>query len=179
MNNYYCGTKITESDWRLYEQKILPNPKSKDFLLYKMQYLNRGFGASRSFFIKDFDMDITATYAKKDWDNSGDLKNNNRHIVSIKKGREEVEFDYWQSISECRVKTEKDALFAFRCFVEDALCGLDTFEEFCSNLGYDVDSRKAEKVHQECIKQMQKFVQLFGIDNMGMVLEKLSEMGIE
>ena len=32
----------------------------------------------------------------------------------------------------------------------DAQCGSDTFEDFCANLGYDSDSRKAESIYREC-----------------------------
>lgn len=42
----------------------------------------------------------------------------------------------------------------------DAQCGSDTFEDFCSNLGYDTDSRKALETYLECQTAVQKLRKL-------------------
>ena len=36
------------------------------------------------------------------------------------------------------------------CLYSDADCGNDTFSDFCSNLGYDKDSRKALEIYLAC-----------------------------
>ncbi len=36
------------------------------------------------------------------------------------------------------------------CLFLDAVCGSTTFAEFCSDFGYDEDSRKAEKTWKAC-----------------------------
>lgn len=41
-----------------------------------------------------------------------------------------------------------------------------TFEEFCSNYGYDEDSRKAEKVYRALRKETQALDRLFGEEGM-------------
>jgi hypothetical protein len=39
-----------------------------------------------------------------------------------------------------------------------------TFEEFCRELGYDPDSRKAEKIYRACARIAPKVRKLFGAD---------------
>jgi hypothetical protein len=36
------------------------------------------------------------------------------------------------------------------CLMSDAQCGADTFEDFCSNCGYDTDSRRALDIYLTC-----------------------------
>jgi hypothetical protein len=36
-----------------------------------------------------------------------------------------------------------------------------TFEEFCSELGYDTDSRTAEKIYKKCKKQLEKLNKIY------------------
>lgn len=48
------------------------------------------------------------------------------------------------------IRSPKEVVEAFQCFVSDATSGLQGFEEFCSELGYDTDSRAAERTHKAC-----------------------------
>ena len=50
------------------------------------------------------------------------------------------------------------------CLLSDALCGQDTFEEFCVNYGYDTDSRKALEIYLACQKTEQDLRKLLGND---------------
>lgn len=93
-------------------------------------------------------------------------------------------FKYYDSAQACMDgKTElspKDLLYCFRCFIDDALAGVDTFEDFCGNLGFDTDSRKAERVHKACIKTLEKAEALgLATDDLYDALEVLSKGGIE
>jgi hypothetical protein len=48
------------------------------------------------------------------------------------------------------------------------------FEDFCDNLGYDSDSRKAEKIYNDTKRQAEKFENMFGEEGIQQ-LEKLYE----
>ena len=50
------------------------------------------------------------------------------------------------------------------CLLSDALCGQDTFEDFCNNLGYNADSRKDLEVYLVCQKTEQDLRKLLGND---------------
>lgn len=69
-------------------------------------------------------------------------------------------FKFYTSIHDYQTgkdrMTQKDLSFALYCFVSDALAGRQTFAEFCSEFGYDTDSRQAEKTHQLCVQSHQK-----------------------
>jgi len=61
--------------------------------------------------------------------------------------------DYTNNVVELK---ENDLLNSFDCFVSDGIAGLESFESFCDNFGYDRDSRKAENIYKECIKSAEK-----------------------
>lgn len=48
------------------------------------------------------------------------------------------------------------------CLVMDAGCATGTFEDFCSDLGYDSDSRTAERTYHACQKTELDLRRIFG-----------------
>lgn len=48
--------------------------------------------------------------------------------------------------------------------VRDADCGNYSLDEFCSELGYEEDSRKAEKIWRQCKAMLPKVKKFFGAD---------------
>lgn len=57
--------------------------------------------------------------------------------------------------------TAEDVL---ECLRSDACTDGDTFEEFCFSLGYDSDSRKAEKLYKAVQRQTDKLRRFLGAD---------------
>ena len=54
-----------------------------------------------------------------------------------------------------------------------------TFEDFCSEFGYDTDSRKAEKVYKAVVREWKGISRVFGVDGSGRyntLLNKLQEI---
>ena len=95
-----------------------------------------------------------------------------------------VEFDFYGSSADYNngkvSLNEEEVLWAFRCFIDDAIMGLSSFEDFCAELGYDVDSLSAYRTHQLCIESLKKTESL-GIDEDGLyeIISELVEMGVE
>ena len=56
--------------------------------------------------------------------------------------------------------TEPTALDVLYSFIADLVNG-ESFEDWCGNLGYDTDSRKAEKVYLACLKQEENIKGMF------------------
>lgn len=86
----------------------------------------------------------------------------NKYDVSVTNAEtgNKTSFDFYDSTHNynnavTEIKGE-DLLNAFQCFISDAIAGDYSFEDFCSEFGYDTDSRSAEKVYKECIKSMNK-----------------------
>lgn len=75
--------------------------------------------------------------------------------------------------------SENNLKWAFRCFVEDARCGSLPFSEFCEELGYDKDSRRAHKIYKECMKSLDKILNL-GVHEYELndMIDAFSDMGI-
>ncbi len=101
--------------------------------------------------------------------------------VDEQKGRT---FLYYESHKDYMAGKEemadKDMKYAFRSIIEDAISGQMDFDDFCSEYGYDEDSRRAERVWNECKKSLNK-VESMGIsgDELYEIINQLSEQGIE
>lgn len=65
--------------------------------------------------------------------------------------------------------------FMLYCFISDSHSGFMTFPDFCDNFGYDTDSRKAEKIHKECLKSTDKLFKL-GIRSEDHICDLLNEL---
>lgn len=66
---------------------------------------------------------------------------NQHHTITVKHGDKLTRFDFWASRAEPKIKTEYDLLNAFYNFVTDALAGLEDFDDFCGNFGFDEPGR--------------------------------------
>lgn len=73
-----------------------------------------------------------------------------------------------------------DLLWAFSCFVSDAMAGAQSFAEFCEEFGYDDDSIRARDTWKACRRSLDKFNRLhYWPTEPADVLEALREMGVE
>lgn len=104
--------------------------------------------------------------------------NNDRHnkvtVKNLDNGKR-TSFDFWGTVVNPRVESEYDLLNAFYCFVSDALAGVDSFENFCSEFGYDTDSRNAEKIWKACKRSTDKFFNLTNY-SLDMVYDFINEL---
>jgi hypothetical protein len=90
----------------------------------------------------------------------------NHFIVTLKQGKKRVSFDFFDSIAN-REKgiTELDAYSVLSCCSSEIHCP-ETFEEFCSEFGYDEDSRKDEKTFKSLKKFSDKLKKFFDTEEM-------------
>ena len=61
-------------------------------------------------------------------------------------------------------KGDPDLLTVLGCLFSDAQAGEDSFEDFCSEFGYETDSRKAEKTWKSCASMNVRLHKLLGAD---------------
>lgn len=89
----------------------------------------------------------------------------NKFSVSITTERGRTSFMFFDSMSAYQQgKTElsdSDLLGALDCFLMDSCAGADSFEEFCSQFGYDTDSRNAERIYKACVNSRIKAERIF------------------
>jgi hypothetical protein len=85
---------------------------------------------------------------------------NNVFAVTVTNGEGSETFDFHISIHDTekgkKALTDEDHISAFYCFLGDAIAGGQSFEEFCSDMGYDENSRAAEKIWKACQEATQK-----------------------
>jgi len=74
-------------------------------------------------------------------------------------GRRQLTVDFFMGPASTREPTAADVL---ACLVIDANAGEQSFEEFCSDLGYDSDSRKAERIHAACVRMAPRLRRFLG-----------------
>ncbi|MDE2019109.1 MAG: hypothetical protein KGJ13_02050 [Patescibacteria group bacterium] len=78
--------------------------------------------------------------------------------------------DFWNNVKNSPVTM----LGVLECVALDATSAIGTFENFCGELGYDTDSRKAERMHKACVRERVNLCRLFGCEPDD--LYKVSEM---
>ena len=108
----------------------------------------------------------TGAFAPKEWANEYSVGNRrNKFKITVRVGKAYTSFVYYDCISnyEKGVKTI-DVMEAFECFVNDAISGSDSFYNFCNDIGYDEDSRRAEKIWKACKMSLTKLKRLFNGD---------------
>lgn len=99
---------------------------------------------------------------RKDW--------HNKFLISVTRfldeGKVTRRFCFYGSTHNWQqgIKTLSDNYLedTLRCFFDDALYGTEDFDDFCANLGYDTDSRTAERTYKACRRTLDK-VQDMGI----------------
>ncbi len=102
--------------------------------------------------------------------NTDDNLLHNQFTITVlnTKTNSQVAFYFYGSMSDHTAgKTtldNDDLLNAFECFIFDAMAAESTFEDFCADLGYDEDSRKAYKIYEECKESNKKARQLITED---------------
>ena len=110
-------------------------------------------------------LSITSEYkGDKNWnfdiDDKNRIDNYNNHIIIVKNTstRRQCQYEYWNSIVDGEITDNKSLLQAFNCLLLDCTGVMynQSFQEFCSEYGYNSDSIKALKIYNACKKQYQK-----------------------
>lgn len=109
---------------------------------------------------------ITSTFLNnKLWSADDKMQNYNNHLITIvnTETHKRTSFEFWGSVMNPEITTEKELLFAFYCFLSDGQDSRYGFEDFCSEFGYNTDSRKAYKIFKACERSLHKGKKI-GID---------------
>lgn len=88
-----------------------------------------------------------------------DTEQRNIYKITLKrKGVGQYTFTFGTSLNDTWNRIEPNAYDVLACIEK---YNPDSFEYFCDNYGYDNDSRKAEKIYKECLKQYENVYRLF------------------
>ena len=93
--------------------------------------------------------------------NGEGITRHNRYSVSVRTDAGRASFKFYDSQANLGLTELSDLRGAFACFVNDAILGRDTFDDFCAEFSYDTDSRRAEKIYRECVRSAAKLERIF------------------
>lgn len=103
----------------------------------------------------------------------------NKFRVTVSNDKGCTSFDYYGSHTDWENGQEEldesgknNALY---CFLSDAMAGNQDFENFCSEMGYNEDSRTAERIHKACKKSYEKAIKLFSEEEISELLNTLDQ----
>ena len=94
------------------------------------------------------------------WDGKWGLKVRAWRVTLKYQGRQ-LTTDFFQGAAHAKPPTAADVL---GCLCADASAGTESFEGFCSAMGYSEDSRQAEKGWKWCVKMAQRLPRFLGAD---------------
>ena len=110
-------------------------------------------------FLDKCELAITITYLDNkspNWDQ--DSRNHNHYRVTLRRkegDKERFVFQFWDSIANSE-KGEKPTAYDVLSCISGETTVYDSFEDFCSEFGYDQDSRKAEQIWKGYEKSSRK-----------------------
>lgn len=89
----------------------------------------------------------------------GDNEYRNKYRCTVSgKSRGKVSFEFWQSLHDSNLNIDPVAYDLLACIQKYEI---GTFEDFCSEFGYDNDSRKSEKTYKAVVKEWKKVARFF------------------
>lgn len=116
---------------------------------------------------KFHEFNLTSTYkGDKCWDAEGySCRNYNNHIITVynTRTRKATRFEFWESLHEIEIRTRKQLIWAFECFLSDALSAIQNEDEwdFFDEYGY-TPSRKAKEIYEACKRSARKAKRVVG-----------------
>lgn len=100
----------------------------------------------------------------------------NVYDVKISYDGKKCKFKYYDSAHNTNMGIEPTRDDILQCIINDYNYTMYTdFDSFCGDMGYDSDSRRAEKIYQECLRQSRKLQSVFSeyeIREMQEIIEK-------
>ena len=91
--------------------------------------------------------------------NQPDWTDANHYKVTVKHDGRQMTLYFSQGYGIKHEPREEDIL---NCFISDNTDFYDGFEDWAANMGFDEDSRKAERTYNACVRQTEKAKRLLG-----------------
>lgn len=93
---------------------------------------------------------------------------------TLRKAKNEGKIIYTDSVNSRYLVVPQPKDF-MPCLIEDSQCSEMSFEDFCSEFGYDTDSIKAFRIYQDCSEIGKKLKKIFKPEELKDLLNKYSE----
>jgi hypothetical protein len=107
-------------------------------------------------FLKETQTKFKAKYFKHDFYFPDDKETRDIYKITLKTPKGSYTFTFGQSIAHAGQEPRPYDVLA--CLTK---YDIGTFENFCSDFGYDVDSRKAEKIYRAVLKEYKNLNRIY------------------
>lgn len=98
-----------------------------------------------------------------------------QYRIMVNKDGKRAFFYWYQSAHDTQKGVEfSDHKFALWTMFDDGYSGADSFSEFCSSIGYDEDSRRAEKIYKACQRLTEKCYRF--VDSLDDIADLVNEL---
>jgi hypothetical protein len=91
------------------------------------------------------------------WDDKNHI-HGDRYIITLRRGKRSMSLSFWNSLMDKQEGNTPDAYSVLACLQK---YDPGTFENFCGDFGYDLDSRKAEKTYKAVVREWEKNERFF------------------
>jgi hypothetical protein len=118
-----------------------------------------------------FGVKFSANFVKNDYHFQDDKERRDIFNITFSRGKNKFSLRFGQSLNDStgagtNKPTEYDVLSCIQKY------DVGSFQDFCSEFGYDIDSRKAEKTYKAVLKEYNKVSNFFTNDE----IEQLQEI---
>lgn len=132
------------------------------------------YNAQADAFLQEHGLRFRATQATKNTCPpfcDGEHHHGRKHTITLSKpGNGRLSFAFWNSQNEVQKGEPIRPYSVLACISSDAYCP-ETFEDFCSEYGYDEDSRKAWATFKRCDAFRQRLQRFFTEDELTALAE--------
>lgn len=117
-------------------------------------------------FLRSTNTEFSVSYKAHDFYFDDDKDTRDIYYITLKNDRHRYRFTFGQSIANTgTAPTPYDVLSVLTKY------DVGTFENFCSDFGYDTDSRKAEKLYKAVLKEWDNVRKLFTDEELNQLQE--------
>lgn len=99
----------------------------------------------------------------------GDKFQRPKYSVTLSRKNKSYTFDFWSSIKDAN--EGKETIKPYDVLACLSVSYADSFEDFCSEFGYDTDSRKAYSIYEAVTEQTEELKELFSEEEIEMLHE--------
>jgi len=114
-------------------------------LAFKDAMEKRRYDAGASLFLQDTKTTMETEFLKNDFHFENDEAKRDIYQITFTRGKRKWSFNFGQSINNSNGKTHPSEYDVLACLTKYEV---GTFENFCSEFGYDEDSRTAERIYK-------------------------------
>lgn len=145
------------------ENQTTNQTEEKAILIQKIEQMQNEskYTKAAQFIAKQFNLKLTSKGYEYKKHFADDKQNRYVFKMQLKRGKKSYTFEFGQSINDG--DKEPDFYSVLSCLQKYEI---GTFEQFCSEFGYDEDSRKAEKTYKAVLKEFNAMQRLFNDDEL-------------